>query len=181
MLDADRDDSPTAFRLARRDVLVGALFVGGLSALAILPATSAAASWSDESAARFMELSSLLIPHRLNPAIGQRLGALMSASNPSLSEHMAGLLAIAKDKNARIVEDFFPDVPEGPLRETALAMISAWYLGVVSDAPDAEVVALEYALMYQPTSDVMTIPSYAKSGPNGWTADAPPLSNMPEF
>jgi hypothetical protein len=43
------------------------------------------------------------------------------------------------------------------------------------------VIAYEYALMYRPTSDVMTIPSYAISGPNGWTADAPPLSNMPEF
>ena len=74
------------------------------------------------------------------------------------------LLAIARKKNARIVEDFFPDLPEGPLKETALAIISAWYLGVVTDAPDAEVFAYEYALMYQPTRDVMTIPSYAISG-----------------
>jgi hypothetical protein len=185
MLDPDRDDCPTAFKLgrnpARREVLVGALYAGGLAALATLPPVAAAASWSEESAARFFELSSLLIPHRLNEAIGKRIGNLMSTLNPSLAEHVTGLLAIAKQKNAGIVEDFFPDVPEGPLRETALAIISAWYLGVVSDAPDAEVVALEYALMYGPTSDVMTIPSYAISGPNGWTANAPPLSNMPEF
>jgi hypothetical protein len=181
MLDPDRDDCPTAFKLARREILVGALFVGGLSAFGTLPTTSATAAWSDESAAQFLEISSLLIPHRLNATIGKRIGNLMSALNPSLAEHVTGLLAIAREKNARVVEDFFPDVPEGPLRQTALAIISAWYLGVVSDAPDAEVFAFEYALMYQPTSDVMTIPSYAKSGPNGWTADAPPLSNMPEF
>jgi fructose 5-dehydrogenase small subunit len=185
MLDPDRDDSPTAFNLARnparREVLVGALLMGGLSALAALPASSATVAWSDESAAQFIEISSLLIPHRLSAAIGKRIGNLMSALNPSLSEHVTGLLAIAKAKNAKVVEEFFPDVPEGPLRETALSIISAWYLGVVTDAPDAEVFALEYALMYQPTADVMTIPSYAVSGPNGWTADAPPLSNMPEF
>jgi hypothetical protein len=35
--------------------------------------------------------------------------------------------------------------------------------------------------MYQPTKDVMTIPSYAISAPNAWSAEAPPLSNMPEF
>jgi fructose 5-dehydrogenase small subunit len=35
--------------------------------------------------------------------------------------------------------------------------------------------------MYQPTIDVMTIPSYAISGPNGWTSDAPPLNSMPTF
>ena len=121
MLDPDRDDSPTAFKLARREILVGALFVGGLSALATLPTTSAAAAWSDESAAQFLEISSLLIPHRLNAAIGKRIGNLMSALNPSLAEHVTGLLAIARAKNARVVEDFFPDVPEGPLRQTALA------------------------------------------------------------
>jgi hypothetical protein len=181
MLDPDRDDCPAAYNLARREVLAGAFLIGGFAVLANLPTASAAAAWSDESAARFFEISSLLIPHRLNAAIGKRIGSLMSASNPSLSEHVTGLLAIARQKNARVVEDFFPDVPEGPLRQTALAIISAWYLGVASDAPDAEVFALEYALMYQPTSDIMTIPSYAKSGPNGWTADAPPLGNMPEF
>jgi hypothetical protein len=181
MLDQDRDDCPRVFSLGRREILAGGLaIVGGL---ATLPAISAAeaASWSDESAARFMEVSSLLIPHRLNAEIGKRIGAAMSALNQSLSEQLAELLAIARNKNARIVEDFFPDVPEGPLKETALAIISAWYLGVVSDAPDAEVFAYEYALMYGPTRDVMTIPSYAISGPNAWTADAPPLDSMPEF
>jgi hypothetical protein len=178
--DEYRDDCPTAFSLARREVLLGgAIF--GLAALSMPPALSAPVSWSDEASAQFMEISSLLIPHHLKEEIGKRIGAAMSALNPSLPEHVSGLLAIARKNNARIVEDFFPDVPEGPLKETALSIISAWYLGVVTDAPDAEVVAYEYALMYQPTRDIMTIPSYAVSGPNGWTADAPPLSNMPDF
>ena len=181
MLDPDRDDCPTAFSLARREVLVGALFVGGAAALASLPAASAAAALSDEATARFMDISSLLIPHHLDAEIGKRLGTLMGAVNPSLAEHVTGLLAIAQQKNAKVVEDFFPDVPDGPLRQTALAIISAWYLGVVNDAPDAEVVAFEHALMYGPTRDVMTIPSYAISGPNGWTSNAPPLSDMPDF
>jgi hypothetical protein len=181
MPDQYRDDCPTAFNLARREVLVGGILVGGLAALPTLPAIAAPTAWSDQSAARFMEISSLLVPHRLNEEIGKRMGAVMSALNPSLSQQIDGLLSIAREKNARIVEDFFPDVPDGPLKQTALSIISAWYLGVATDAPDAEVFAYEYALMYQPTRDVMTIPSYAVSGPNGWKADAPPLSNMPEF
>jgi hypothetical protein len=176
-----RDDCPSAFNLARREVLVGGLLIGGLAALPTPPAMAALTSGSDQSAARFMEISSLLVPHRLNEEIGKRMGAAMSALNPSLSQQIDGLLAIAREKNARTVEDFFADVPDGPLKETALSIISAWYLGVVTDAPDAEVFAYEYALMYQPTRDVMTIPSYAVSGPNGWSAEAPPLSNMPEF
>ena len=128
-----------------------------------------------------MEISLLLVPHHLNEEIGKRMGAAMAALNPSLLQQIDGLLSIAREKNARVVEGFFADVPDGPLKQTALSIISAWYLGVVTDAPDAEVFAYEYALMYQPTRDVMTIPSYAISGPNGWTAEAPPLSNMPEF
>ena len=177
MLDQYRDDSPTAFTLSRRYVLVGGLFVGGTAALATVPAIAAPTPLSDQSAAQFMKISLLLVPHRLNAEVGKRMGAL----NPLLPQQIDGLLSIARQKNARIVEDFFGDVPDGLLKETALAIISAWYLGVVTDAPDAEVFAYEYALMYQPTRDVMTIPSYAISGPNGWSAEAPPLSNMPEF
>jgi fructose 5-dehydrogenase small subunit len=182
MIDRYRDDCPSAYSLARRELLAGSVFfIGGLAVLSALPALAAPASWSDESSARFMQISSLLIPHQLNEEVGKRIGAAMSALDPSLAEQVTGLLAIARQKNARIVEDFFPDVPEGPLKATALAIISAWYLGVVTDAPDAEVFAFEHALMFQPTKDVMTIPSYAVSGPNGWTADAPPLESMPEF
>lgn len=181
MPDQYRDDCPTAFNLARRDVLLGGLLIGGFATLPTLAAIAAPTSWSDQSAARFMEISSLLVPHRLKDEIGKRMGAAMGTLNPSLSEQIDGLLSIARQKNAGVVEDFFADVPEGPLKETALAIISAWYLGVVTDAPDAEVFAYEYALMYQPTRDVMTIPSYAISGPNRWTAEAPPLSSMPEF
>jgi hypothetical protein len=181
MSDQYRDDCPTAYSLARREVLVGGLVICGLAALPTLPVMAAPAEWSDQSAARFMEISSLLIPHRLNEEIGKRMGAAMAALNPSLLQQIDGLISIARQKNARTVEDFFADVPDGPLKATALSIISAWYLGVVTDAPDAEVFAYEYALMYQPTRDVMTIPSYAVSGPNGWTAEAPPLSNMPEF
>jgi fructose 5-dehydrogenase small subunit len=175
-----RDDCPTAFNLARRDVL-GALLIGGIAAFPRPAALAAATTWSDEAAARFMEISSLLIPHRLKAEIGKRIAGAMAAADPSLLQHIDGLLSIAHQKNAHIVEDFFTDVSDGPLKDTALAIISAWYLGVISSAPDAEVFAFEYALMYQPTRDVMTIPSYAISGPNRWSAEAAPLRSMPEF
>lgn len=180
MFDSYPDDCPTAFSLTRRDVLVGGLLFGAIAALPTR-STVAAPALSDEAAARFMEISSLLVPHRLKAEIGSRMGAAMMALNPTLLQQIDGLLSIARAKNARVVEDFFADVPDGPLKDTALAIISAWYLGVVTGAPDAEVFAYEYALMYGPTRDVMTIPSYAISGPSRWTADAPPLSNMPEF
>jgi len=128
-----------------------------------------------------MEVSSLLIPHKLDRDVGLRLAAALKMKNPAFTAHVTNLIDIAKRKQAKIVEDFFSDIPDGPVKDTALLIISAWYLGVVIDAPDAEVFAYELALMYQPTIDVMTIPTYAVSGPNGWTSEAPPLGAMPNF
>ncbi|MEX3964599.1 sugar dehydrogenase complex small subunit [Paraburkholderia sp. EG286B] len=182
MTDRYRDDYPTAFILSRRKVLVGGLLLAGsVAAMAALPALCTQVPLSDEFAAQFMGISSRLIPHRLDGHIGKRIAAAMLARDPALRDHVTALLAIANKKNTRVVEDFFPDVPDGPVKEAALAIISAWYLGVVVDEPGAEVIAYEHALMYQPTRDVMTIPSYARSRPNGWNADAAALSDMPSF
>ncbi|CAD6557495.1 Fructose dehydrogenase small subunit [Paraburkholderia kirstenboschensis] len=182
MPDQYRDDAPMEFSLGRRRIVVGgALLLGGFAAFPTLSATLPDVALPDDPLTRFMDISSLLIPHQLDRAIGKRLISAMSAATPSLPDHIIELLAIARKKNAHVVEDFFPDVPQGPLKGTALSIISAWYMGVLTDAPGAEVFAYEFALMYQPTVDVMTIPTYAKSGPSGWSADAPPLSDMPKF
>jgi hypothetical protein len=128
-----------------------------------------------------MEVSSLLINHRLNAGVGARLGAAMAAADPGFEQKIDAILTIAKTNNAKVVEDFYPNIPPGKLQDAALAIISAWYSGVISEGLGSEVYAFELALMYQPTSDVMTIPSYAISGPNGWSPNAPPLTDMPEF
>ncbi len=175
-----RDDCPTEYSLFRRDFIVGS---GVLMGLALLPGAVAASASSASAvpAVKFMDISSLLINHTLNRDIGDRLAAAMSSAYPGIEADIDEILTIARNKNAKIVEDFFPDIPVGKLRDTALAIISAWYSGVISEAPGAEVYAFELALMYQPTRDVMTIPSYALSRPNGWSAVSPPLSDMPEF
>lgn len=128
-----------------------------------------------------MEVSSLLIDHKLNSDVGARLAAAMGSINPGIEQDIDRILEIARKNNAKVVEDFFPDLPEGRLKDTALAIISAWYTGVIVDEPGSTVFAFELALMYQPTRDVMTIPSYAISGPNGWNSSAPPLTDMPKF
>jgi fructose 5-dehydrogenase small subunit len=181
MSPSDRDDSPPDFSLNRRRMIIGgSLLLGGIAAGTRIPAgpeDSATADFTNH----FMQLSALLIPHQLDRDVGSRLSAALRMKDPEFTAHIATLLDIAKKKNARIVEEFFSDVPDGPLKDTALLIISAWYLGVIVDAPGAEVLSYELALMYQPTIDVMTIPTYAISGPNGWTSEAPPLNSMPTF
>ncbi len=173
----DRDDAPPMFDLRRRMVVAGGFAAAG--AFAVAPLALSQAGAVDANA--FMSLSRLLIPHRLNGVVGGRIAAAMAASTQGLQGQVDALLAIAKTKNAKIVEDFFPDVPNGPLKETALAIIYAWYAGVLVDAPGAQVFAYELALVFQPTNDVMTIPTYAISGPNAWKSAGPPLGQVPTF
>ena len=180
MTHSHRDDAPADFSIFRRKILIGAgVVLGGLATAPIV--TIAADSAGSAYQGQFLEISALLIPHRLDRDVGLRLAAALRMKDPTFEARVTGLLQIAKKNNARIVEDFFPDVPDGSLKDAALLIVSAWYLGVIVDEPDAEVFAYELALMYQPTIDVMTIPTYAISGPNGWTSQAPPLGEMPRF
>ncbi len=176
-----RDDCPSEYSLARRDCLAGSVVLMGALASSTRVVAAPLNASAAPSAPKFMEVSSLLIDHKLDGDVGARLAAAMSSIHPGIEQDIDQILEIAHQKNAKIVEDFFPDLPEGRLKDTALAIISAWYTGVVVDAPGSTVFAFELALMYQPTRDVMTIPSYAISGPNGWNASAPPLSDMPKF
>jgi hypothetical protein len=175
-----RDDCPPEYNLLRRHLIGGGVAAIGLAAapfgVAVLADTVPAMPVS-----KFMEVSSLLINHQLNLEIGGRLATAMTGVYPGFEQNIDDILTIAHSKNAKIVEDFYPDIPSGKLQDAALAIISAWYSGVISETLGSEVYAYELALMYQPTSDVMTIPSYAISGPNGWNASAPPLTDMPEF
>jgi len=176
-----RDDCPSEYSLARRDFLAGSVvLMGALASSARVVAAPLNASTALP-APKFMEVSSLLIDHKLDGDVGARMAAAISSVHPGIEQDIDQILEIAHKNNAKIVEDFFPDLPEGRLKDTALAIISAWYTGVIVDAPGSTVFAFEMALMYQPTRDVMTIPSYAISGPNGWNASAPPLSDMPKF
>lgn len=176
-----RDDAPEEFSLTRRKLLVGSALVAGGVSLSPLDWAQSTGSAVQAGESKFMELSSLLINHHLDAEVGARMATAMMRINPTLIQDVDAILSIAKLRNARIVEDFYADVPAGHLKDTAYAIISAWYSGVIENSSNAEVFAFETALMYQPTRDVMTIPTYAISGPSGWTSEAPPMSDMPTF
>ncbi len=164
-----------SLRFTRRLVLGAS--AAALAGLAAQPGPVQSAAAHDE---RFMTLSRLLIPHSLDPEIGRRIAVDLKADRAPVSDHIDALLKLARDRHAAVVEDFFPFADDAA-KACALRIISAWYLGVVDNAPGAKVVAYELALMFKPTSDVMTIPTYSISRPNGWGAAAPPLSAMPNF
>lgn len=175
----ERDDSPFPLTIGRRSFLIASAAIAGQ---AVLGSVAKAATSSPLSSDKFMQVSNLLIDHKLDPQTGARMAAGLVAQNPKIGGAIDQILALAKAKNARVVEDFWDDVPEGAVKDAALKIISVWYSGVVEDSHGAEVYAYETALMYQPTHDVMTIPSYAYGKPNSWGANSgAPLENMPVF
>ncbi len=55
------------------------------------------------------------------------------------------------------------------LSKTVGHVVRAWYLGLVGQRPNVQVVAYEHALMFDPVNDVLTIPSYCRDVPFYWT------------
>lgn len=165
--------------LTRRKLLLGTATVA-----AAWVAWSRVPAWGLAPAAdvtRFMQVSSLLVNHRLDAGVGARMSAAAAARFAQHAELSAAILRAAQTRQATQVEDFFHDLPEGPVREFALWIIFAWYTGCASPKKDAEVFAYETALTYQTTADAVATPSYGFSGPNRWARPIVPLSPMPVF
>lgn len=155
----------------------GTIAVGGLAvhSFPVWSTVAKANAYKD-----FLRLSALLVPHVLDELTGKRLAIAFKADQPPMKLHVAAMLALAAARRATKVEDFYP-FATGSSKAAALRIISAWYLGVVEDVPTAQVFADQAALMYKPTSDVMTIPTYAVAGPSEWNAVSAPLNPMPKF
>lgn len=129
----------------------------------------------------FMQVSALLVNHRLDARVGARMAAAAAQKFPQYAQMMKSIIGIANAKQAREVEDFFADIPAGPLQDFAHWIIFAWYSGCSSPKKDAQVFAYETALTYQTTADAVAIPSYGFSGPNQWGRPIVPLTPMPSF
>jgi hypothetical protein len=163
--------------LSRRSMLLGSATL----IAAAHPALSFAAV-DAPAETRFMRLSTLLINHQLNPDIGARIAETASGQYKNFSPMLDAIIAIAEKKQAKTVEDFFTDIPDGELKDFAHWVIFAWYSGCSSEKRDAKVFTYEEALTFKTTNDVVTIPSYGFSGPNLWTRPNLPLSApMPTF
>jgi len=172
--------------ISRHSLVKAGASAVSLAVLGIAPQQSAQAEGEVAAAAalngdKFMTASHFLIQHQLSPGVGARMVAILQTKIPTLDADLDAIIRTAKEKNARVVEDFFHALPEGQVKNTAHQIIFGWYAGVVDEGPTAEVFAYEEALMYQPTKDAVAIPTYSFNGPDHWTDVDPPLSAMPEF
>ena len=155
--------------------------VFGASTKEVVQAAGAAGTATAVSADKFMAASKCLIQHELSPEVGARMAVILYAKIPTLDADLDAIILTAKEKNSKVVEDFFDALPDGHVKDAAHQIIFGWSAGVVDESPTAEVFAYEQALMYQPTKDAVALPTYSFNGPNHWTDVDPPLSAMPEF
>jgi fructose 5-dehydrogenase small subunit len=109
------------------------------------------------------------------------MAGILRAKIPTLDVDLDAIISTAREKNSKVVEDFFDTLPDGHVKDSAHQIIFGWYAGVFDESPTAEVFAYEEALMYRPTKDAVALPTYSFNGPNHWTDVDPPLSTMPEF
>jgi hypothetical protein len=182
---ATKDTTRTEPILRRTLLKTGATALGvavlGASMQKAVRAAGAAETATAVNVDKFMAASRCLIQHGLSPDVGARMVGIFRAKIPTLDVDLDAIISTAREKNSKVVEDFFDALPDGHVKESAHQIIFGWYAGVVDESPTAEVFAYEEALMYQPTKDAVALPTYSFNGPNHWTDVDPRLSVMPEF
>jgi hypothetical protein len=132
----------------------------------------------DAAEAGFLVFSRSMTGHGdLAPQTAQRIYAAMtqrSADFPMQAQRLAQLAMTAAEPSALLTS-----ASEAGLRDTALAVVAAWYTGTVGSGGRASVVAYADALMYAPVRDAQTAPTYCADGPAWWTRDPPPVGVSP--
>jgi len=107
---------------------------------------------------------------KLDPRLVARAFAALSAADRGFAAHAEALgLAITAAGLADV--QAFRDSPlfdDATHRGTALALLGAFYLGVVGNGEGAQLISYEGALMFASTQDVTPVPSYARDGPGYW-------------
>lgn len=181
-------DSIDARGMARRNLLrnSGAAVAGlALAASGVQAQSQAAAAPAAADPKRldtFYRLSRLLTGHEnLDLTVGEHLYGAMLKLNPAFASQVNELSQYASSHKLDTVEALEAALKGQPLHAPLMAIISAWYSGVVEPGTSATVYAYERALMYQMSRDGMVIPTYAHNGPNYWVAEPPPLDRLPVF
>jgi hypothetical protein len=166
--------------VSRRAVLAGAVAAGTALAFggsAVLGSSNAFAAAADSSA--FLQLSEFLTGGKpLAAGLATRFQASLAKLDPQFTANTAALQSyVAGTKAADIDTLLARDDLTEPLKKSITQIVSAWYLGIVSNDTDAELVSYAEALMYRPTNDVIVVPSYGR-GPDSW-GQKPPVSTVP--
>jgi len=165
--------------ISRRQWAVGTISMVVLGAgLTRLPSVGAAGEPADAApvappeTAAFLAFSKAITGHpELDATTAGRMCAAMLAASTEFSAQLQKLAMLAGQNLEP--KALLAQADTAGLRGTALSIVAAWYTGTIGTGPKSQMFAYAKALMYQPVSDGMTVPTYCNYGPVWWTA-APP-------
>ncbi len=155
--------------LSRRNLLRGSVTLGLMTLVgSVLPWQSVLAA--DAPTAEFIALSQFLVSRPANPVLASRYYAALARRAPNFAGNVTALTQMIADKQLKHVDAYLALADTDPsLKATAVSIISAWYLGIVGEGADAQMISYSEAMMYQPTHATLIIPTYG-GGPATWGA-----------
>ena len=165
-------DTSSALPLSRRRLLRG---MGILSLAAachnLFPQRALAEQQMADN--HFMAVSQFLIHRPLSPLLGQRYYQALTRHHVGFPQRLNALAQMLTIHHFAQADDFLAATPQTePVWQTAKTIISAWYTGLVGEGSTLELIAYADAIMYQPTRDILVIPTYG-GGPFYWAVTQP--------
>jgi fructose 5-dehydrogenase small subunit len=123
---------------------------------------------ADDAVGSFMRASEFLTGRKLNPVLAGRYYTALKKRDPQFDADVSQLLGIIDRVKAPDVDAFLASATlNQQSSSTVTKIISSWYLGIVGEGSDAELISYAEALMYEPTRGILVVPSYG-GGPNSW-------------
>jgi hypothetical protein len=158
----------------RRLLVKGSISWGVVAAFAPMPVMQALAAAPAVSAdvpaavAAFQQASTFLTSKSVNATMASRAYEALKKRMPDLDKTVASINGLVAEKQLGDMDAYLAlqDVDKG-LDKQAKDIVRAMYLGVVGDDEKAELFAYEEAFMYDPTRDVLVVPTYGR-GPDSW-------------
>lgn len=102
-----------------------------------------------------------------DPALARRVYDALSSADREFPAKVAALdkwIATHGGTPSDVITDAL-QADQPTLAALVGTVMRAWYLGLAGLAPGVRVIAYERALMFDPVSDVLTIPSYCRDAP----------------
>lgn len=165
-------DLPPPLSALPRRTLLGlgasaiALLAGTRKSFALTPAQRPAVQ-------QFLALSRVVTGYdTLDETIAARTYDALCAENTGTSAAIVQLAALAQQ--AADAKTLQAAAAQANLTEALNAILIGWYTGTVASKSETIVIAYRDALMYRPTADGLTVPTYCNKGPLWWQDTLPP-------
>lgn len=159
--------SSSAPGVSRRSLLRGSITLGLTALIGGLGPWQSVMAMA-EGDQDFITLSQFLVSRPVNPLLAARYYRALSRRAPNFSGNVGALRQLVDGQGFKHVDEYLAQAnPDPSLKATATSIISAWYLGIVGELADAELISYREALMYRPTHGILIIPTYG-GGPDSW-------------